>query len=764
MIAVALATALLAGCPEQATTTSTQRLRSSTVPPSTAGGRSVSARSFAPLHDRGSLFDYDRIRVPRRSGAHTWHAIELSETHALRSITTGMLLLTGPDGLPIRLRYERHVEHADGNWTWVGRDERGTSALVTFGEKAAFGAIPYHGTETLRVTTAQGRAWLVETDRQKLTASAKHGRRMRKPDYLVPPRIAGAGGAAAVEAAGHAGGSTPVTPVVDLLLGYTPGFAAMFGGSSQAVTRLNYLVEITNQIYVNSLVDAQVRLVQSLQVNYPDNNSNEEALEQLTGTDGTAPDNVAIPSSLAPLRAARERSAADLVSLVRRFNYPENDGCGVAWLIGGGQTEITRDYELFGYSVVSDTQGEQFPDGDRYCLDATVTHELGHNMGAQHDIETARGENGTMEPEEYGRFPYSFGFKIGNSFTVMAYGDQGQSFAWMFSNPDGTHCGSPCGIANEADNARGLRQTIPIIATFRTPVIRPVRNDVGGDGRTDLLFHNASLRQMLYYVVDGTVRSEGLFGGVGAGYSVGATGDVNADRKVDLVWTSAARDLYLWAGSGSGFTSIRIGDYPAGWALVGAGDIDGDRRSDLLFHNPAIRQFSYRILRGASVVRSALIGGVGSGYTVAATGDVNADGKLDLIWTSAARDLYLWAGNGNAFTSIRIGTYPAGWALVGAGDIDGDGRSDLIFHNAGTGQASYRIMRGTSVVRAASFSGPGSQYRIGSTGDFNGDGKLDLMWTGSSNDLILSMGDGYGFSSAWVGDHPYHPQPWVMIR
>jgi hypothetical protein len=382
-------------------------------------------------------------------------------------------------------------------------------------------------------------------------------------------------------------------------------------------------------------------------------------------------------------------------------------------------------------------------------------------MGAQHDIDTARGDNDLLEPEEYGRYPYSFGYKVGDYYTVMAYGDDDQFPAWNFSSPELAHCGGPCGIANQADNARGLRQTIPIIASFRTPVIRPVRNDVDGDGKTDLLYHDANGRQLIYWLMDGgSPRNTGVIGGVGAGYTVGATGDVNADRKVDLIWTSAARDLYLWAGNGTGFTSIRIGTYPAGWALIGAGDIDGDKRSDLLFHNSSTRQFSYRIMRGATTVRSALIGGVGRGYTIGATGDVNADGKLDLVWTSAARDLYLWAGNGSTFTSIRIGTYPAGWALIGAGDIDGDGRSDLLFHNPNTLQFSYRIMRGASVVRSALIGGLGMGEYVGTAGDLNGDGKHDLIWT-TGYYLYQWQGDGYGFSSGWIGNYA---EQWRVIR
>ena len=44
-----------------------------------------------------------------------------------------------------------------------------------------------------------------------------------------------------------------------------------------------------------------------------------------------------VPDALAPLVAARAKYGADLVSLVRD-NQPEQQTCGVAWVLGGGQT------------------------------------------------------------------------------------------------------------------------------------------------------------------------------------------------------------------------------------------------------------------------------------------------------------------------------------------------------------------------------------------------------------------------------------------
>ena len=120
----------------------------------------------------------------------------------------------------------------------------------------------------------------------------------------------------------------------------------------------------------------------------------------------------------------------------------------------------------------------------------------------------------------------------------------------------------------------------------------------------------------------------------------------------------------MWTGNGNTFTSVRFGTYPVGWAVVGAGDINGDGNSDLLFHSASTRQFSYRILSGASVVRTGLISGVGAGYRVGALGDFSGDGREDPVWTSNARDLYMWTGNGSTFNSVRFGTYPGGWVTI----------------------------------------------------------------------------------------------------
>ncbi|MET0807618.1 MAG: reprolysin-like metallopeptidase, partial [Pseudoxanthomonas sp.] len=465
--------------------------------------------------------------------------------------------ITTPAGEALQFQYERHVEHPSGDWTWVGRSKGGAASdevILTFGEKAAFGSISQPGKGPLKLTMSGGVSWLIETDPAKIAGIDNPATRPRAPDFLIPPKVAAGAGASAtgagasMESAPAAalsitseGAQAAATTTVDVLLGYTGGFAAAQGGQSQAVTRLYNMVEIGNQAYANSQVDARIRLVHAMQVNYADNTSNDSALEALTGfrapSTRTTPD-----TAFAALRAAREQYGADLVSLVRQFNTPENDGCGIAWLLGGGQSGIDNSDEYFGYSVVSDGR-DAGSDGKTYfCREETLAHELGHNMGSQHDRVSAT-VDGTLK---YGIYPYSFGYKTaagaGNFYTVMAYGDAGQTAFRTFSNPRITLCGGlACGVDGQADNARSLTQTMPMVAAFRATLVPArafVRNDYDGDGKSDLYWRNTATGLNDQWIMNGILISEisTVYRESDPNWIIAGSGDFNGDLRADVFW------------------------------------------------------------------------------------------------------------------------------------------------------------------------------------------------------------------------------------
>lgn len=438
--------------------------------------------AFADLPDRGELLSYvgrGGNRSARVEGAYTWHRVDISEEHALRAIASGHLRLPTPSGQTLDIRYDHHVEHPSGDLSWVGHvdGDPGAQTVITFGAEAVYGSIGQPGKRSLRLTTRNGAGWIVETDPGKLVGIASAGANPRKRDALaVPKRRAAAADArpAPPQAAPPAAAAAATGTTIDLLIGYSQGFASAQGGTSAAITRLNQMVTVGNEALANSQVNARVRLVHAMQVNYTDDSTNESALQQLTGYDSDSNDYTTPNAAFNALRAARETYGADLVSLVRDFRDPEQDGCGIAWLIGGGQSGVLQGDEYFGYSVVSDGYDENGAD-TYFCREETLIHELAHNLGSQHDRESAAdgsdGDDDELEPDEYGVFAYSFGFRTdasaGNFYTVMAYGEDGQIDYRVFSSPRIAICGGrACGTAND-DNARSLGQTASIIASFR---------------------------------------------------------------------------------------------------------------------------------------------------------------------------------------------------------------------------------------------------------------------------------------------------------
>lgn len=730
----------------------------------------ANTKPIAGAPDRGVLIAFKKqAGKPRQTGAYTWYPVEVSEAHALKAVITGEMIVPAPDGSQVRLKYERHEEQADGNWTWIGRvvgGDQKQEAILTFGQNAVYGSIPQRSGAPLSLQTSGGALYAIQTDLSKVKTP-----NIAVTDMMVPPAMAlrtallSSAPRAPVSQAALGKAATAAT-TVDVAIGYTQGFATAKGGQSAAVTRLVYLIAVGNQAYENSLITGTLRLVNAIQVNYGDSTTNQTALEDLTGVRNDVP--ITVPAGLAPLRTAREQYGADIAILVRKFQTPENDGCGIAWLNGAGQTAINPTVDDdYGFAVISDGNDSGTDGNSYFCADETLVHEVGHLMGSAHDRDNSKSSTGALL---YGRYPYSFGMKTtasnGNFYTIMAYGDNNQNFYRTFSNPLVRKCGGtgnlPCGVVDQTDNARSLNQTIPVVSQFRATVV-PVtgalrHTDINGDGRSDLMWRNAADTSLEYWFMNGSSVLGTATISIGSVWQVAHVGDVSGDGKADIVWINSSQ-VAVSTSIGTSFVTTMISNArPAGLRVVGGGDINGDGKSDLVWRSADNTSMTYWLLNNNAVTGTGSIA-IGPAWSVANVGDINGDGLSDIVWVTGTQ-VAASLSQGTSFNTVMVSSaLPAGYRSVGGGDINGDGRSDLVWRNAANTSTLFWLMNGAAVQSSGTL-GIGSNWELAYVGDTSGDGKADIIWVNSSQ-VAASQSEGSTFSTYIV--NRARPAGWRIV-
>ena len=234
-------------------------------------------------------------------------------------------------------------------------------------------------------------------------------------------------------------------------------------------------------------------------------------------------------------------------------------------------------------------------------------------------------------------------------------------------------------------------------------------------------------------------------------------GDFNKDGRTDLIHLYNSTAVRVWFSNGDGtfsvqnrFPALDSYEVDANNYTYLVGDFCKSDRSDLvhLKSSRSISMWQSNLNGTFNMISSAPPYDISQNNYYFLVGDFSGDGLDDLVNIVDINHVRVWISKGDG-TFTFTSAYPAGsgYTVSGTdtkfivGDFNGDGKADLVHFYSLTAVKTW-ISQGDGTFTIYDFS-PWTEYNVGFnnfnfiTGDFNGDGISDLLHFYNSSDVFV---------------------------
>ncbi len=310
-----------------------------------------------------------------------------------------------------------------------------------------------------------------------------------------------------------------------------------------------------------------------------------------------------------------------------------------------------------------------------------------------------------------------------------------------------------------ATNPAVLGPATPYPTGISFSIVAETAGDFNRDGKPDIAVINSNgAGSVLLSNGDGTFQSPKTFLLNGYRQLALAVGDINGDTNLDLVASDDLGNVTVLLGNGDGTFKPNPVKYAIGSSSqlhsIVVGDFNGDHKPDLAVVSASTDLVYVLLNNGDGTFLSPQTFVVGTNPVDLKTQDLNGDGKLDLVVVNQSDNtISVLMGRGDGTFQFAV-NYSTGQfsspQSVAIGDFNGDGKLDLAV--ACTDYPAYYVSiflsNGDGSFQNPNFYPAGSGPIKVATGDFNGDGKLDLVTinnpTSRTDGVGVLLGNGNG--------------------